>query len=155
VVVGKQEEVKDSLSIGVDAISDKLDGKLFHSLLLKRKMKIKPFLLDQANIAGVGNIYADESLFCAGIHPETVACKLSYEQGVKLLRCIKKILKKAIKLKGSSISDYVDIEGSSGQFSLMHKVYQREGGKCVKCGSIIKKIKISGRYSRHCPKCQK
>jgi formamidopyrimidine-DNA glycosylase len=153
--VGLKDDVLNSVKIGIDALSDNLDGALFLSILLKRKMKIKPFLLDQSNISGVGNIYADESLFCAKISPFKYTNTFSLKESKKLLNCIKEILKKSIELKGSSIQFFVGINNEEGQTSKIHKVYQKEDQRCVRCKEKIKKTKISGRYTRYCDKCQK
>jgi len=153
--IGLKDDILNSLKIGIDALSEELGSSLFLSLLLKRKMKIKPFLLHQSNICGVGNIYADESLFCAKISPFKYTHTFSLKEAEKLLKCIKDILKKSIELKGSSIQFFVGINNEEGQTSKIHKVYQKEGKQCVRCGSVIKKSKISGRYSRYCDKCQK
>ena len=123
--------------------------------ILKSQRVVKNLLLDQTRIAGLGNIYADESLFAAGIHPETIASDVPEKQAADLLKSIKRILKKAILAGGTSFSDYRNAYGDMGNFVKMLKVYQRTGQKCKKCGSEIKKIVISNRSSHFCPDCQK
>jgi formamidopyrimidine-DNA glycosylase len=122
---------------------------------LKRKTRIKPLLLNQAFVAGLGNIYADESLFAAGIHPLATAATLSRARAARLHQAIREILTEAIASGGSSISDYVDAQGRRGWFQVQHCVYGREGESCVRCGSPIRKIVVAQRGTHFCPKCQK
>jgi formamidopyrimidine-DNA glycosylase len=122
---------------------------------LRRKARMKSLLLNQAFLAGLGNIYADESLFAAGIHPLASAARLSAPRAAKLHQAIREILTEAIASGGSSISDYVDAEGQRGWFQVRHCVYGREGQPCVKCGTPIRKIVVAQRGTHFCPKCQK
>lgn len=122
---------------------------------LRRKARIKPLLLNQSFLAGLGNIYADESLFAAGIHPLASAAKLSAPRAAKLHQAIREILTAAIEAGGSSISDYVDAEGRRGWFQVSHRVYGREGEPCVNCATSIRRIVVAQRSSHFCPKCQK
>jgi len=124
---------------------------LFHG----RKTPIKSALLNQKLLRGVGNIYADESLFRAGIRPRRRASTITRDQLAKLLASVKEVLREAIALGGSSISDYVDADGEEGFFQLQHRVYGREGEPCLVCKTHIKRIVIAGRSSHYCPKCQK
>jgi formamidopyrimidine-DNA glycosylase len=127
----------------------------FLKLFRLRKTPIKSALLNQKLLRGVGNIYADESLFRAGIRPRRRASTIARDQLARLLACVKEVLKEAIALGGSSISDYVDADGEEGFFQLQHRVYGREGEPCVVCKTPIKRIVIAGRSSHYCPKCQK
>jgi len=120
-----------------------------------RKTPIKSALLNQNLLRGVGNIYADESLFRAGIRPRRRAATITREQFGKLHSSIQEVLREAIALGGSSISDYVDTEGKAGFFQLQHRVYGREGEPCLVCKTPIKRIVIAGRSSHYCPQCQK
>ena len=122
---------------------------------LRRKARIKPLLLNQAFLAGMGNIYVDESLFAAGIHPLASAARLSPSRAAKLHQAIREILGAAIAAGGSSISDYVDAEGNRGWFQVSHQAYGREGEPCARCGAPIKKILVAQRGTHFCPKCQK
>jgi formamidopyrimidine-DNA glycosylase len=122
---------------------------------LKRKTRMKALLLNQAFLAGLGNIYADESLFAAGIHPLTPASKLTDARAKKLYDAIRGILKHAIQLGGSSISDYVNGRGERGWFQMEHRVYGREGEACANCGRPIRKILVAQRGTHYCPHCQK
>ena len=122
---------------------------------LKRKTRMKALLLNQTFLAGMGNIYADESLFAAGIHPLAVAEDLSTARAKKLYDAIRGILKHAIQLGGSSISDYVNGRGERGWFQMEHRVYGREGEPCANCGRPIRKILVAQRGTHYCPHCQK
>lgn len=120
-----------------------------------RKKAVKSALMDQKLIAGIGNIYADESLFRAGIHPERPAGELSYGEIELLCREIKSTLRHAIKLQGSSIDTYADTSGQRGGFQETFKVHRRGGEPCPACGTTIEKIRVGGRGTYYCPKCQK
>jgi len=127
----------------------------FAALFRGRKTPMKSALLNQNLLSGVGNIYADEALFRAGIRPRRRAASLTRDELRKLHRALKRVLKQAIRLGGSSISDYVDSNGDEGFFQLKHRVYGREGKPCLVCKTPIKRIVIAGRSSHYCPKCQK
>lgn len=127
----------------------------FANLFRGRKLAIKAALLNQTLMAGVGNIYADESLFRAGIRPRRSAGRLTRAELEKLRRALREVLQHAIRLGGSSVSDYVDAEGVRGFFQLKHCVYQRTGEPCRKCGETIKRIVVAGRSTHYCPHCQK
>ena len=120
-----------------------------------RAAKIKPLLLDQTFIAGIGNIYAAEALFISKIDPAKKACDLSKPEAKILFKNIKAILKKAIKCRGSSFSNYRDGHGNKGTFSENFYVYGRKGQACLVCRDSIKRIKLGGRGTYFCPKCQK
>jgi formamidopyrimidine-DNA glycosylase len=132
-----------------------IDEERFVALFRGRKTPIKSALLNQKLLRGVGNIYADESLFRAGIRPRRRASTITRKQFGKLLRAIKDVLAEAIALGGSSISDYVDADGEEGFFQLQHRVYGREGQPCHVCKSAIKRVVMAGRSSHYCPSCQK
>src|SRR5215470_147520 len=127
----------------------------FANLFRGRKTPIKAALLNQKLLHGVGNIYADESLFRAGIRPKRQAGRLSRAELDRLHAAVKEVLKEAIKLGGSSISDYVDAEGREGFFQLRHRVYLRTGEPCLVCKTRIKRIVLGGRGTHYCPKCQR
>lgn len=127
----------------------------FSQLFKGRKIAIKAALLNQSILHGVGNIYADESLFRAGIRPTKPAGKLTRTELARLHKALQQVLAHAIKLGGSSVSDYVDADGVRGFFQLEHKVYGRAGEECKDCGAKLKKIVAGGRTTIYCPKCQK
>ncbi|HKD86488.1 MAG TPA: bifunctional DNA-formamidopyrimidine glycosylase/DNA-(apurinic or apyrimidinic site) lyase [Terriglobales bacterium] len=134
-----------------------LDAKVdrFVALFRHRKTPIKSALLNQKLLSGVGNIYADESLFRAGIRPRRRASSLTHVELQRLHAALGEVLREAIKLGGSSINDYVDAEGREGFFQLQHRVYGREGEPCLVCKTPIKRVIIAGRSSHYCPHCQK
>ena len=127
----------------------------FQKLFRGRKTPIKSALLNQSLLSGVGNIYADESLYRAGVRPRRQAASLSREQLAKLHSAVQEVLREAIHLGGSSISDYVGADGEEGFFQLQHRVYGREGDPCLTCKTPIKRVVIAGRSSHYCPTCQK
>ncbi len=131
------------------------DEETFVALFRSRKTPIKSALLNQKLLRGVGNIYADESLFRAGIRPRRRASTITRAQLGKLYKSVQEVLKEAIALGGSSISDYVDADGEEGFFQLQHRVYGREGEKCLVCRTPIRRVILVGRSSHYCPKCQK
>ncbi len=136
----------EPLEIGLEEFVRRLRG---------RKTKVKPLLLNQAFLAGMGNIYVDEALFLAGIHPLATASRLSAARAARLYQTTREVLTLAIEHRGSSISDYVDAEGRRGNFQLLHRAYGREGEPCVNCGAAIKKIVVGQRGTHFCPRCQK
>ena len=127
----------------------------FIALFRGRKTPIKSALLNQKLLRGVGNIYADESLFRAGIRPRRRAAAITRQQLGKLHRAVREVLREAIALGGSSINDYVDADGEEGFFQLQHRVYGREGEPCLVCATAIRRIVLAGRSSHYCPNCQK
>ena len=127
----------------------------FNALFHGRKTPIKAALLNQTLLHGVGNIYADESLFRAGIRPRRHAGKLTRKQLVRLRTELQAVLRHAIDLGGSSVSDYVDADGVRGFFQLEHRVYMRTGQPCLVCQTPIRRIVLAGRGTHFCPMCQK
>lgn len=127
----------------------------FVELFRGRKTPIKSALLNQKLLSGVGNIYADESLFRAGIRPRRRAASLTREELRRLYLAVQEVLKEAIAAGGSSVSDYVDADGDEGFFQLQHRVYGREDEPCLVCKTPIKRVVIAGRSSHYCPRCQK
>jgi formamidopyrimidine-DNA glycosylase len=127
----------------------------FVALFRGRKTPIKSALLNQKLLRGVGNIYADESLFRAGIRPRRRAATITRENLGKLHRAVREVLREAIALGGSSISNYVDADGEEGFFQLQHRVYGREGEPCLVCRTTIRRVVLAGRSSHYCSNCQK
>jgi formamidopyrimidine-DNA glycosylase len=138
---------------GIEPLEVDLDR--FLKLFRGRKTPIKSALLNQKLLRGMGNIYADESLFRAGIRPRRRAASIPRERFEKLLIAVKEVLKEAIALGGSSVSDYVNADGEEGFFQLQHRVYGREAEACLVCKTSIKRVVIAGRSSHYCPRCQK
>ena len=153
----KQKELSLILDkYGVEPLSSQFTLSYLKKLFKGKKRNIKAFLLDQSQIAGLGNIYVDESLFFAKIHPQEKINSLTLEQVKKLHQGIKKILQQSIKLRGTTFNTFVDANGNRGSFVSRLKVYQKEGQKCSRCQKgIIKKIVVAGRGTRFCPICQK
>lgn len=127
----------------------------FAALFRNRKIAIKAALLNQTLLAGVGNIYADESLFRTGVRPGRRAGRLTLAELERLRRALSEVLQQAIALGGSSVSDYVDANGVRGFFQLEHRVYQRTGLPCLVCGTPIRRSVIAGRSTHFCPRCQR
>ncbi len=127
----------------------------FARALRRRNTRIKALLLNQAFVRGIGNIYADETLFRAGIHPLARASRLGGGRARRLFDAMVAVLTEAIAAGGSSISDYVDARGRKGFFQFSHRVYQRTGGPCLTCGTPIRRLLVAARSSHFCPRCQK
>jgi len=132
-----------------------LNRKQFVELFEKKKGKIKPLLMEQKFLAGIGNIYAQESLFCAGIHPERKVERIKKEELEKIYLCLISILKEAIKKKGTSADTYRQINGEDGSYLPFLKVYQRDRKPCLKCKTPIKREVVGGRGTCFCPHCQR
>jgi formamidopyrimidine-DNA glycosylase len=148
-----QEIPERVLKLGPDALE--VPFERFAAALRRRKARVKALLLDQRFLRGLGNIYADEALFRAGIHPLAVASRLRGERARRLYEGIVAVLTEAIAAGGSSISDYVNAEGRKGFFQFSHRVYQRDGEPCAICGAAIRRILVAQRSSHFCPRCQK
>ena len=132
-----------------------VDIERFVQLFRGRKTPIKSALLNQGLLSGVGNIYADEALFRAGLRPRRRAASLSKDDLRRLYHALQEVLIEAIALGGSSVSDYVDADGDEGFFQLQHRVYGREDEPCLVCKTAVKRVVIAGRSSHYCPTCQK
>jgi formamidopyrimidine-DNA glycosylase len=138
--------------LGEDAL--KISAEDFRRRLAGRRARIKALLLDQSVLRGVGNIYADEGLWRARLHPARLAAKLSSEEIDRLRKAVQRVLSEAIRLRGSSISDFVDSDGQPGGYQKWHRVYAREGKPCYRCHAIIRRVIVAGRSSHFCPHCQ-
>jgi formamidopyrimidine-DNA glycosylase len=154
-IVSEDELKKIKNKFGIEPLTRDFVFKKFKEIFKNKKTSIKAALMDQALISGIGNIYADEILFKAGVMPTRIAASLEEEELKKIFNAANEILKKAIKMRGTTFSNYVDSKGKKGNFSSMLKVYGREGEKCFRCGGVVKKIKLAGRGTRFCEKCQK
>jgi len=149
-----KEIEKELSSLGAEPLSKNFTFKKFREVLLKSRGKIKQVLMNQKVIAGIGNIYSNEILWEAKISPFRMVKDLSDKELRGIYKAMKKILKRAIELKGESISDFRRISGKEGLFDKERKVYRREGEKCSRCGAIIQRKKIAGRSAYFCPHCQ-
>jgi formamidopyrimidine-DNA glycosylase len=151
-VTSRASEAEELRRIGPDPFE--LGSAGFGALLAGRRGRIKPLLLNQKVISGIGNIYADEILFAAGLHPQSQVQNLSRRSLLRLGKAAPLVLKKAIRFKGTTIRDYRDGEGQEGAFQNQLFVYGREGLPCPRCGRAIRRTRVSGRSSYFCPSCQ-
>ncbi len=147
--------IKGLGSLGPEPFSKEFDAKYLKKVISKRTKSIKAILLDQTIVAGIGNIYADESLYSAGISPFREARTIKKNELIKLKESIVTVLKKSIGSGGTTFSDFRDLEGENGNFGLQTNVYRRTGKECRKCGNLIERQKITGRSTHWCPRCQK
>ena len=139
--------------LGPDALT--ADGELLYAQARRRRVPIKTLLLDQGVLAGVGNIYADEALFLAGIRPTRSARRVTREQCLELATQVKWVLERSIAIGGSSISDFIAPDGQDGQFQNERRVYARTGEACSTCSTPIRRVLLGQRSSHFCPSCQK
>ena len=154
-LVGDWQKLKFVRELGIEPLEKEFSVQKFKEMLSDKKTKIKPLLMDQAFIAGIGNLYAQEALFLAGILPGRTAKELKAQEIKKLHSAIQKVLQEGIQHRGSSINEYVNGRGKEGEYQLHLKVYGRKGEPCVRCKSKIKKISIGGRGTCFCSRCQK
>ncbi|OGY57191.1 MAG: DNA-formamidopyrimidine glycosylase [Candidatus Colwellbacteria bacterium RBG_13_48_8] len=156
--LGKRAEVMNLpniVSLGPDALDPDLNLQEFKNLVTKKDKAIKTVLMDQSVVAGIGNIYADDILWEARIHPLKKASSLSKEKLKILFIKMRTVLKRAINLRGTSVGDYRDTAGRPGGYQRVISVYQKTGKPCRRCGTPIKRIKINQRSAHFCPNCQK
>ena len=146
---------KEFKNLGPEPLEKDFTFKKFKSCLAARRGRIKQVLMDPYIIAGIGNIYSSEALWQAKIHPEKSVAKLSEKELKLLYNAIKKVLTISVKLGGESFSDYRKVDGSKGNFDAERKAYKREGQKCQRCKTQIKRLKFAGRSAFFCPVCQK
>lgn len=142
-------------NLGVEPLSEKFTREFLKKELKRRRTRIKPLLLDQTFIAGLGNIYADEALYRARISPEKPAASLTPREVARLYQGIREALAEGIANRGTTFRDYVDGRGESGSNQDSLRVYSREGKPCLDCGEPVKRARLGGRSSYFCPKCQK
>ena len=147
--------IKGLASLGPEPFSKDFDADYLKKVISKRTKSIKAVLLDQTIVAGIGNIYADESLYSAGISPFRKAKTITKNELINLKESIVNVLKKSIGSGGTTFSDFRDLEGENGNFGLQTNVYRRTGKECRKCRNLIEKQKIAGRSTHWCPNCQK
>ena len=148
-------QIPEISSLGKDPTGPGFDENWLYRLLQKSRCPIKNFLLDQHNIAGLGNIYACESLFYARIHPARRCFTLSMDDTRRLVRAIRKVLHQAIRNGGTSFSDFMDSEGKPGRNQKYLSVFQKEGHRCTRCHGFIRKMRQGNRSTFYCARCQK
>jgi formamidopyrimidine-DNA glycosylase len=142
--------------IAADPFEDDFDSGAFIARLTRSKSEIKRAILDQSILSGVGNIYADEALWRAKIHPERRASSLGEKELRLLLSSIRSVMKRALKVGGTSFDHlYVNVNGESGYFATRLAVYGREDERCRRCGTLIRRITFTNRSSHFCPRCQR
>ena len=141
--------------IGVEPLTDGFDGGYLFHASRNRRGTVKCFLMDNAVVAGIGNIYAAETLFAAGVDPRREAGSLTRNECGRIVREAKRILSRAIELGGSSISDFLNVDGSEGKFAQELQIYGRTGKSCLRCGGTVQCVRLGGRSSCFCPHCQK
>jgi len=146
---------KEFKSLGPEPLEKSFTFKKFIEIFESKKGKVKQVIMDPAVIAGIGNIYASESLWVAKIHPEKSVANLSEKELKSLYQAIQKVLTLGVKLGGESFSDYRKPDGTKGDFDTERKAYKREGQKCHRCGTKIKRIRVAQRSAFFCPHCQK
>jgi formamidopyrimidine-DNA glycosylase len=151
---GEEEKSPPLASLGPEPLSDDFTLEWFRETLARRKTKIKALLLNQEYLAGLGNIYVDESLFAAGIHPERPASSLTADEADKLHAAIRRVLAEAVEAGGSSVRSYLNGEGEMGYFQLKIQVYGRKGEPCNRCGHPIRRLVVAGRGTHICEHCQ-
>ncbi|ABB15292.1 bifunctional DNA-formamidopyrimidine glycosylase/DNA-(apurinic or apyrimidinic site) lyase [Carboxydothermus hydrogenoformans] len=141
--------------IGPEPLEDEFTPEYLKTKLKASQKNLKAVLLDQKIIAGIGNIYADEILFEAGLSPKRIAASLSEDEAEELFKAIRKILALGIEYRGTSIRDYVDAENQQGSFQRLLKVYGKNGSLCVRCNNVLIRERHAGRSTHYCPHCQK
>ena len=141
--------------LGVEPLTDKFDEEYLFRGSRSRHCAVKCLLMDNAVVAGIGNIYAAETLFAAGVDPRREAGSLTRNECGRIVREAKRILSRAIELGGSSISDFLNVDGSEGKFAQELQIYGRTGKSCLRCGGTVQCVRLGGRSSCYCPHCQK
>jgi formamidopyrimidine-DNA glycosylase len=149
-------KVKELDHIAIDPLEDTFTWQQFSAELARRATKLKPLLMDQKFISGLGNIYSDEVLFAAGLRWDRMSDTLSSQEVRRLYRALREVVQDAIRFRGTTLEDeaYVDLYGKPGEFAAELKVYGRKGLPCRRCRTPIEAVKISGRNSYYCPQCQ-
>jgi formamidopyrimidine-DNA glycosylase len=153
--LGALDEMEELHNVGDDSLALSWSAEQWRAALRGRRLPIKNLLMDQRLLAGIGNIYANEMLYRAGIRPRRRADRLKRDEIARLARAVREVLARAVRLGGSSISDFRDGNGRPGEFQIHHAVYDRAGAPCRRCGATIRKVVLSGRSSFYCPSCQR
>ena len=152
--VGRRDELDELRAVGPDPLASAPTADEWRALT-RRRAPIKSVLMDQRRLGGVGNIYANEALFQAGVRPRRRAASLTRAELARLAEALRAVLERAVALGGSSISDYRDGNGNPGYFQIHHAVYDRDGQPCGRCDTPIKRIVLGGRSTFYCPRCQR
>ena len=154
---GPDKRPKELAHLGFDPLEDRVGPVRFASLLRARRMQLKPLLMGQRFVAGIGNIYADEILWAAALRPDRVAAELSSDEAETLRRRMLVVLRAAVRAGGSTLGDqsYLDVYGAAGRYQLRHRAYGLEGRPCARCGSPIGRVRWAGRSTYFCARCQR
>lgn len=142
-------------TMGPEPFDPQVDEGAFHAMLKRRKATLKGTLLDQSFMAGLGNIYVDEALFEAALHPETPAFRVNREGAGRLLLAIRNVLDRGIRHRGTTFGTYTDVNGRPGENAPTLQVFRRQGQPCLRCGEVIRKVRVAGRGTHVCPNCQR
>lgn len=155
VLASKSEMLSVKGTYGPEPITDDFDVEEFYKKLKKKTIYIKPALLDQKFVAGLGNIYVDEALWMAGVKPTRRSNKVTKAEAAAIAAASGDVMKRSIELGGTTFQSFKDTGGENGNFKDFLQVFGKQGAKCPRCGEIIKKIKLAGRGTHYCPGCQK
>lgn len=155
VPAGNYQSMPTLHHMGPEPLADAFNPKQFHKALKKTQTAIKTYILSQRPVAGLGNIYVDEALWRAKIHPKTAANKLKKAKAHALVPIIKEILSASLEAQGTTLNDYRTVEGDSGEYAAALQVYGRKGLSCHRCAKKIERIVVAGRGTHICPNCQK
>lgn len=158
VIIGNREKILSLSGIrkmGPEPLDATFTPKKFKEAVTARRKTVKQTLLDQTVIAGIGNIYADETLWRARVHPQKLACNLEKDECVRMFHALRYVLREAIRLRGTSMRDFRDTEGQPGGYRSKLAAYQRDGSPCFRCGTALERIKLGGRSTHFCTRCQK
>jgi len=153
--VEKPGQIPEIRSLGLDPLRAGFNPGRFETMLLESRCELKSFLLDQRKVAGLGNIYVCEALYMAGIHPARRCYTLEFVEISRLVEGIRTVLRRAVRHRGTSFSDFIDLEGNPGKNQNYLKVFQREGKPCVRCGNAVRRIRQGNRSTFYCSYCQK
>ena len=149
------DEDKRFSNLGVEPLSDECSAEYFFERSRKLRQPVKNFLMDGRRVVGVGNIYASEALFLAGVHPQRAAGRVSLKSWGRITAVVKEVLAEAIRQGGTTLNDFQGPDGTAGYFQVFLRVYGRGGEECLECGSIIRRKVLSGRSTFYCPRCQR
>jgi formamidopyrimidine-DNA glycosylase len=147
-------QIPELQALGIDPLSKRFNAEWLWPRLQASRTEIKPFLLDQRKIAGLGNIYVCEALYHARIHPSRRCFSLTGDESGRLVRAVRRVLRLAVRNRGTSFSDFIDSDGEPGENQKFLRVFQREGEKCRRCRSEIQRLRQGNRSSFYCPRCQ-
>jgi len=153
--VSGPRQIPELRSLGAEPLSKRFDADRLQPMIQGSRQELKSFLLDQKRIAGLGNIYACEALYEAGLHPARRCNTLNREEVSRLVDAIRNVLRRAVRMGGTSFSDFIDLEGNPGKNQMYLKVFQREGNACIGCGGFIQRIRQGNRSTYFCAGCQR